>query len=335
VHPSPKAPPQVGSFVWSTYLLYGLSIISALLVLHFFVLRRTQFVREIGTGTLKCCGGRGDRRLGAPGRRNRADRRGNQRRIFGGGKKHPRGAVRGYDHGWNDSSSDEDDYGRGRQPVHVNVMIDPRYFGGSLPSLPAPLPPGSLPFTKDPDGSLSWKDASSASPLPPAFLQHPRSTYFPSSSYGGDGGAGGAISVPGVSPFLTPSMTALTAQQSGGAPRAIGRRARRAQRFVQVTDQDTVFKLMMLDLFFGLSWVAVFIYLVLRSSASAAQASGGGSAYCPPGGFGGWCNGYNTARAAGLLLGLASLGAVVLDAQDRRALAQAAQRSAYEVEIVA
>lgn len=301
------------SYKWETYLLDALAIISALLTLYYFFLRRYEFFRHLGGNLLACC----RRRDGKKKRNGRAGVRSG--RGKGNGSRNARSKSKGRRRGRkdnaeseSDSYSDESEDDRGGRNVQVNLVMDPRYMqavptaGPLLPPPPA-LADGSLPFSRDKDGALSWKQPSGVASLPAAaHLLSPPSLGTPSST---DPTYGYPYPYPYPLPYPYPYPS------SPSAPPKLSRKTRQKEKLVARTNKRTLTRLIVLDLFFALSWLALFFWLLFKS-----KGTKDGSAYCPPGGSRGWCNAYNTTRAAGFLLGLLSGVAFVLDWRDRGAM---------------
>lgn len=251
LHPNPKAPPEEK---WQTYALYGYSVLSTILMLHWFFLRRWRPFRILAKNVASCCG---CCRRGKSKRRKEAMMKGR------GGKPIKKNSAAS-----SDEESDENGaYEQARQPVLVNVVLDPRYLTSAHPSAMASHPSLSLPPASGP--AALFDAAGDPIPIPSAP----------------------------VAPSFIPSFP-VTQARTTRADRVSWKKLR--------TDRRTLNRLTTLDILLVLTWSTIFVLLF--------------SSKCSPGSFQGWCNAYNTGRAAALIIALLSLVGVLLDIQDVRAL---------------
>lgn len=194
----------------------------------------------------------------------------------------------------NDGDEDEEEMRRRHShPVHVNVVVDPRYLASAHPSLSALASAAAMEATAShPPGALFTADGDpiALAPHSHALFHTPSTLTLPSS--------------------LLPSSHHPTSSSSSPF-------LSRAAKRTLATDRRTLTRLLTLDAFFTVGWGALFVLtLMLPKSLS-----------CPPGKYEGWCNAYNVAKAAGLGLALVSIAAFGLDVNDARELGRVQQRS--------
>jgi len=185
---------------------------------------------------------------------------------------------------------------RHAQPVHVNVVLDPRYLASAHSSLPA----------------SALASAAAVGSVPTTTLSHPPGALFT---------AKGDPIPPVLDPhamFHSPSTLAFPPSVfSSSPPKHLPPHLPRAAQRTLATDRRTLTRLLTLDAFFTVAWVVLFVFtLKVPMSLS-----------CPPGKYGGWCNAYNVAKAAGCGLALMSAIAFGLDIQDVRELGRVRRAS--------
>lgn len=291
IRPNPAAPI---SKHWTTYAVYLGAALSSLLTLHFFFLRRWRPFRVLGKALVTCCGCCGRAKTPkSKGRKVASDK----------GRPGTRGKARKfeYESDIGDDSGEAEGYEEMRrrhaQPVHVNVVLDPRYLASAHYSLPAAAlasaaAVGTVPTTlSHPPGALF---TAKGDPIPPVLDPH---AIFHSPS------------------TLTFPPSALSSSHPNHLPHS-SHLPRAAQRTL-ATDRRTLTRLLALDAFFTVGWVVLFVFTLKVPMSSS----------CPPGKYGGWCNAYNVAKAAGCGLALVSAIAFGLDIQDVRELGQVRRAS--------
>lgn len=306
----PKPAPPISTH-WSTYALYITSVLSALLSAHFFFLRRWTPFRVLGKALFTCCGCCGRRK----------GRRGNAKgREIAGKYSGARGTKTQRRQSREEDSDDDDDEIMRQRPVHVNLVMDPRYFpssgagAGPGATLPTSLPAASTPFhPSHPPGALF---TAKGDPIPPSTATSPPFLSHYSSGLSLSAPPKSLLSGPS-SYHLAPGDPNMRGHQPPTFP--LSRTVRRHLRMTLSIDRRTLTRLLLLDSFFALGWGTLFILTLFFLHTKDAS----GKPYvCKPGAFGGWCNAYNTIRAAGCVLSAFSLVAFWLDVRDVRALNQ-------------